>query len=227
MKIKQIITSAFLLLCLCSTAFGQITKNPYATIEMGEEYSISRSGGIGSIVGYDKTGFYLYKYETKSFFRRENYLERYDNDLKRTNSEKLELPKNCSLVRITQLGEELYIFTEFLDKTAKEKTLFVQQIDKSTLKLKGTAKQIAQISFEGKSRFNSGSFGFSVARDTSKVLIYYDLPYEKNANEKFGFHVHSIRWMLVENKNVQVLSIRQSERKLYDLKFRHRFQKMK
>lgn len=187
--IKYIIASATLLLCFCSTAFGQITKNPQANIEMGKEYDISRRGGIGSIVGYDETGFYLHKYETKSFFKQEDFLERYDNDLNRTGSEKLDLPKDHDLVKISQFDGKLYVFYQFLDKQEKEKTLFVQQIDNKTLRLKDTKKQIAQISFEGKSKFNSGSFGFSVARDTSKILVYYQLPYEKNENEKFGFHV--------------------------------------
>ncbi|WP_375561759.1 hypothetical protein ACE193_04185 [Bernardetia sp. OM2101] len=184
------------------STFGQINNNPYADIKMGKEYPISRRGQIGSIVGYDDTGFYLLKYETKGLFKVENYIERYDNKLNQIKSEKLELEDDYTLVKISQFNGKLYFFSQFLDKKSKEKTLFVQQIDNQSLKFKGEKKQIAQISFEGKSKFNSGSFGFSVARDTSKVLVYYQLPYEKKENEKFGFHVFDKDMNLLWTKNV-------------------------
>ncbi len=193
---------AFSCFLLSTSLFAQINNNPYATIKMGKEYSISRGGEIGSIVGYDETGFYLLKYERKGFFRVENYLEHYDNNLNQLKSEKLELEDDYSLVRISQFDGKLYLFSELLDKKSKEKTLFVQQVDNQSLKYKGAKKQLAQISFEGKSRFNSGSFGFSVARDTSKILIYYQLPYEKKENERFGFHVFDNNMNLLWTKEV-------------------------
>lgn len=194
--------SILLILTNSVSLFGQINNNPYADIKMGKEYSISRGGEIGSIVGYDKTGFYLLKFERKGLFRVENYIEHYDNELNQIKSEKLELEDDYTLVKISQFNGKLYLFSQFLDKKSKEKTLFVQQIDNQSLKFKGAKKQIAQISFEGKSKFNSGSFGFSVARDTSNILVYYQLPYEKKENEKFGFHVFDKDMNLLWTKNV-------------------------
>ncbi|WP_338764939.1 hypothetical protein WAF17_00635 [Bernardetia sp. ABR2-2B] len=205
MKSTSVILSFIVFLFCFSVSysvFAQINNNPYASIKMGKEYQISRGGQIGSIVGYDKTGFYLLKFETKSFFRLENYLEHYDNNLNRIKSEKLELEDDYTLVKISQFNGKLYLFSQLLDKKAKEKTLFVQQIDNQSLKFKGKKKQIAQISFEGKNKRNSGSFDFSVARDTSKILVYYQLPYEKKENEKFGFHVFDKDMNLLWTKNV-------------------------
>lgn len=41
-----------------------------------------------------------------------------------------------------------------------------------------------------------------MARDTSKILVYYQLPYEKKENEKFGFHVFDNDMNLLWTKNV-------------------------
>ncbi|WP_338813401.1 hypothetical protein V9L05_18675 [Bernardetia sp. Wsw4-3y2] len=196
------ILSIFLIAFSVLSVFGQINNNAYASVQMGKEYSISRRGEIGSIIGYDKTGFYLLKFETKSLFRTDNYLEHYDINLNQIKSEKLELEDDYTLVRISQLNGNLYLFSQLLDKKTKEKTLFVQQIDSKSLKFKGQKKQIAQISFEGNRSRNSGSFSFSVARDTSKILVYYQLPYEKKENEKFGFHVFDNDMNLLWSKNV-------------------------
>lgn len=196
------VLSIFLIAFSLISVFGQINNNPYADIKMGKEYPISRHGQIGSIVGYDNAGFYLLKSEVKGFFRIENYIEHYDNDLNQIKSKKIELEDDYTLVKVSQFNGKLYFFSQFLDKEAKEKTLFVQQINNQSLDFEGEKKQIAQISYEGKSKFNSGSFGFSVARDTSKILVYYQLPYEKNENEKFGFHVFDKDMNLLWTKNV-------------------------
>lgn len=87
-----------------------------------------------------KRVFICLKYERKGLFKVENYIERYDNDLNQIKSEKLELEDDYTLVKISQLNGNLYVFSQLLDKKSKERTLFVQQIDNQSLKFKGNKK---------------------------------------------------------------------------------------
>ena len=81
------------------------------------------------------------------------------------------------------------MFTSLKNNKLKQNFLFVQSINKKTLLLNNDLKQIAQIDYAGNRKYNAGNFNYKTSRDSSKILIYYDLPYEQGASEKFGFHV--------------------------------------
>ena len=72
----------------------------------------------------------------------------------------------------------------------KKNILFVQTIDKSTLKINSDLKVVEEISFEENSKFNSGGFHYAISEDKSKVLIYYYLPYERKTFDTYGICVY-------------------------------------
>ncbi len=88
---------------------------------------------------------------------------------------------------VLYLNGELLLFSSLLDKDLQKKLLFVETVDKTSLTPNGDTRKIGEIDYDRKR--NSGSFGFKLSDDTSKVLIYYTLPYKEREAEKFGIQV--------------------------------------
>ena len=99
------------------------------------------------------------------------------------------LKKKIDFEFIVQLNNKLYLFSSFKNQKLKRNFLFVQSINKRSLQLKQDLNKIAEIDYSGKSKYNAGNFYYETSRDSSKVLIYYSLPYDKGEREQFGFHV--------------------------------------
>lgn len=66
----------------------------------------------------------------------------------------------------------------------------MRALDKKTLKAAENKIKLASIDYGGKSKTNSGNYNVRLSRDSSKVLIFYTLPYKSGEPEKFGFHVY-------------------------------------
>ena len=67
--------------------------------------------------------------------------------------------------------------------------MFIRKVNKKTLAFTGQLINIAEISYQGNSKWNSGSFNHYVSENEEHLLIQYNLPYVKEESEKFGFHV--------------------------------------
>lgn len=185
---KTISLLAMLLLSILS--YGQIKTN----IQLGEKSKESKKAHISEIVGSDDSGIYVIKRKGKGLYsiNADYFLEHYNKEMTKTNSVELELKegkKDKNYEFIADYNNKLYLFSSFRNQKIKKKFLFVQSINKNDLSINDDIKKIAEIDFSGKSKRNSGNFNYVISRDKSKLLTYYNLPYDKNENEKFGFHV--------------------------------------
>jgi len=72
------------------------------------------------------------------------------------------------------------------DKKAKTNTLFAQEIDNGG-KLAGSMKKLSNILSESRRRL--GAFDIYPSEDSTKILIVNNPPFDKYANEKFGFKI--------------------------------------
>ena len=202
---KIIITTVLTLLTLLS--IGQI-KSKKVDIEWGPKLKESRKSTLGSIVGVDETGMYLTKYKRKSFTL--NYtiiLEHYNKNLEKTKSEKIEIinhEKELDAEFIVHLNNKLYVFSSFKNRKLKRNFLFVQTINKKTLLPNNDLVKIAEIDYKKHSKYNAGGYHLRISCDSSKVLVYYDLPYKKNEKEKFGFHVFDNNMNQIWEKKVKL-----------------------
>ncbi|MBI9053411.1 MAG: hypothetical protein JEY96_06305 [Bacteroidales bacterium] len=173
-------------------SFSQEISNK-VDINLGAEQKESKKITLSDIAGYDETGFYAVKRKRNAFgFVSSITLEHFDNKQNFTKSVELDLKyqkKDMYYRFIIHINDELFLFSSFKNQKLKQNFLFIQSIDKNTLELKQGLKKIAQIDYSGKGRRNAGNFNYRLSRDSSKVLIYYDLPYDKGSKEKFGFHV--------------------------------------
>jgi len=200
---KHHLTFTALLLLSFSLASGQALE---PKVIWGKEFSASKRSSLNDIIGYDATGIYAIK-EKLGFSSMKYTLEHYDHQFVPTKSFDLILEedgKDCMLERVLQLRGKLYLFSSFANSKTKKKVLSVQQIDKATLEPQTTKTKIAEIDFSGESKSNSGEFNIRTSRDSSKVLVTYKLPYEKNDPEGFGFHVLTDELVPLWNREVRV-----------------------
>ncbi len=175
------------------SAFGQM-KSDKVTIQQGPEYKDMRKARLADIVAYDETGFYTLKFVNKGLygFNSEVYIEHFDNDLKLTKSVKLDLSVKRDerhYQGMVYINNDLYFFTSYQDRKQKKLSMYVQTIDKQTLIPNNDMLKISEIDYTGYKNYNAGQYDFKISRDSSKILVYYNLPYNKKGNNKFGYHV--------------------------------------
>lgn len=189
---RQIIFIIGLLWFFNQISFSQM-KSKKVDLLLGVEKKESTKSTLSGIVGYDKSGIYNIMTKKNNFgYTSTIILEHFDNKLSQTKSVELDLKyqkKDLSFEFVIQLNDELFLFSSFKNIKLKRNFLFVQSINKETLQFNQDIKKVAEIDYSGHSKYNAGDFNYRISRDSSKVLIYYELPYEKGANERFGFHV--------------------------------------
>lgn len=168
----------------------------------GETHKESRRSRMLDIVGHDESGFYALKYKSGDY-----WLEHHDNSLKRTRTTPLPLhygDKKRRMEQVSHYNNRLFLFSSLTDQSTKQKKLYVQPINKANLLPVGAPRQLASIDYSGHSKGNSGSYGFSVSRDSTKFLVFYNLPYHSGKKERFGFHVLDWEMNQVWEKQIEL-----------------------
>ena len=178
--------------------FGQTTFNDFE-VEWSEGMRLSRQdGNIVDIFGADDKGFYTLStwnnQSLRSLFgggRRAPVftVDYYSNNLKKVNTKKVdfgEMTETRDFEALFQMrNQRFYLFSSFLNDE-RENVLEAQLMKPKTLALSSNQKELHKLSFKGYRKNNSGSYGFKMSRDSSKLLVYYNLPYERKASERFG-----------------------------------------
>ena len=183
---KKTIVLVFALLCTQLL----VSQTP-PDIKWGKPIQEGKKIALRGIVGTD--GENTYNLKIKYGFFSKLIIEHLDKNLNSVNSQELELSFEKNKMDYEYLiyrENELLLFTSFRNNKLKKNFLFVQHIDKKTLLSKGDIKKIAEIDYSNYGRWNTGNYVFKTSRDKSKFLVYYNLPYDKGTNEKFGFHVY-------------------------------------
>jgi len=170
------------------------SKSKDVSVKWGEELKESKKSSLSDIVGFDETGFYALSGKQSGIYvaNIKYTVSHFSSDVKLKTEVELEIKddkKDMEFEFIVQMDKKLYVFASLADKKANLNNLYVQSINKKTLQLNNDRKKIAEIPYESKLYKDRGSFNYKLSRDSSKINIFYNLPYEKNENEKFGFHV--------------------------------------
>ena len=169
------------------TVFSQVRTNK-ASIQWGDEQKESKKSTMGSLIAHDESGIYVTKYKSKMVGWPIISLEHFDKKLNKTKSVLLELGSKRdkrNLEHIIHLNNKIFLFSSSSDNETKKNSLFVETINKRTLLSNNDIEKISEINFSGNKRRNSGDFNYEISRDSSKILIYSVLPYEKNESAKF------------------------------------------
>ena len=161
-------------------------KTQNGDLYLGPEIKSSKKGTLEDIIGKDGEGYYMVRAEPRKF-----YLEKFNHDLNLVKSEEIDLGKGADrryLEFAEQLDGEIHLFTSQYDQAIKQKLLYVELIDRSTLKPKGDPKIVASYSY--RSRSDDGFYDYHVSRDSSKMMIFYNHPFQGGrTGEKFGISV--------------------------------------
>jgi len=106
--------------------------------------------------------------------------------------------------RIMLQGDKLVLFTSFLNKKQKKVFLFHQTIDMNTLLPNDDLVKVGEI--PGDRTKEIKDLGFDVLRssDRSKLLVYYDLPFEKEGFDRFGVNLYDEDMNLMWKKEVDL-----------------------
>jgi hypothetical protein len=181
---KRAILFVLILAGISSISLAQ-TKSDAVTVQWGDEEKASKRSTLSDIIGYDDTGVYVLKIEYgRMGLNSTETIEFYDGDM--NFQRELELG---DVEFVVYLNNQIFVFSSEKNKKAKKNILYSQSINKKTLQLNNDKKEIAEIDFSEYSRFNAGSFGYQTSRDSSKLFVSYNLPYERRGSERFGFHV--------------------------------------
>jgi hypothetical protein len=199
-------SSILLFLMISTVAIGQKQLNK-PDIVWGEEYKRPNFSAVEKIIGSDASGTYIWRNKSGSLTSTEIIIEHYDRNLKLDKTNSLNIPLNSlnndfQIVDIFPFGGQFVALTSFYDRGGNKNTLSAQPIDKSTLQLKNKRIEVAEIS--AKRRYNKGGFDYAISRDSSKLLIYSNLPYERRGGEKLSLNVYDKNLDLQWKKTVEL-----------------------
>lgn len=90
---------------------------------------------------------------------------------------------------IAVLGDDIYLFTSFQNQDQEKTYLFVETIDKSSLKASNSLKKIAEIDYADQNRYRLSKFEHSISEDESKIMIRYNLMDKDNSIINGGFKI--------------------------------------
>jgi hypothetical protein len=169
-------------------------KNNHTSIVWGKPYEESKRTTLADVVGHDASGIYALSYKGGAFYGLNSrfILEHYDINMDRARSVEIDLEQYSakrSLEKVVHFNNRLFMFTSHADQQNKVNTLYIQPISKTSLQPEGSPRQVASIDYSGYSKRNSGSFGFAASRDSTKFMVFYNLPHDSRDQERFGFHV--------------------------------------
>ena len=90
---------------------------------------------------------------------------------------------------VVMLKGELYLFSSLQDKKAKKHILYMQTVNKSTLKLNTTLTKILEVSYVGESDRKPAIFYYDISPDKSKLLVSYAVIDKNRTLLRSGFSV--------------------------------------
>ncbi len=131
------------------------------------------------------------------------YIERYNEKMNLVKSKEVVLKykkKNLDYEDFLMLGGELYLLTSFNNQAKKKNYLFAQQVSKKTLTPSDKMIKIGEI--DTKNIQKEGYFDHHISRDSSKILIYNALPYQKGLPERFALYVYDNQFNELWTKDI-------------------------
>lgn len=161
-----------------------------------KEFKGERGMQLSEIVSKDKNGFYTLHKTLAAFKKYKLTLKRFSYNLDEKASEEFDLDyggKERIFENMIDFGGELRCFTSFLNKKDKKYYLFVETVNRATLKSKRDIQKVAEVTYAGRGKRKSDidytTYQFIPSRDSSNLLIFSNLPNRANNNERFACNV--------------------------------------
>ncbi len=176
----------------------------------GDELKEPANSYLAEILGSDASGFYALRKKTKGGMLSADkpqkiYIEKYNEDMKLKKAQEIDLrykKKKRDFEKMLFLNGQFYLMTSFNNKAHKANYLFVQSIRKKTLTLSKNFTKIAET--PARDEYREGKFNFHISKDSSKVLVYSQLPDQRKSNEVFSISVFDNEFKRLWEKRIQL-----------------------
>jgi hypothetical protein len=167
------------------------------TIKWGPQEKVKLP--ISEFIGRDNDGNYYFAskaFKGYIFYFASYSLVKFDKEMHYRGAVKMALDEKTDQGKLNKTFDgfkmwdnKLYVFSFTHDKKEKKKVLFVQTVNLGTMQLNSDTRVLAKIDYSGHPRFNSGNYEYVSSTDNSKLLIYYNAPFEPGSPEAYGVHV--------------------------------------
>jgi len=188
----------YIVLAVLMACFYQIeAQKTNVNIKWGETMRTSRNANIQQIVAYDASSFFVKKIKSNSIissFSQDNKtkytIEKYNRQLKIAGDvdlQKLLKGSKEEVQEVFQFQNRLYLLTTKLDRPAKQHQFYLRGLDKNHLSL--TTERISVYEFEYDWTLGLPAIDFRISRDSTQLMVIYNLPNKRNENEKIGYTI--------------------------------------
>ena len=195
----------FFFISSLSTAFAQGKELPYY-IQWGQELKEPSGTFLSKIIMSNADHFYALR-EKASKIPGEGpskiYIEKYNKQMKLLKSKAIDIKykgKKMEMEDILVVNRELYLLSSFNNIGKKKNYLFAQKIDPNRLVPEKKLTKIGEINT--KNKYKEGFFNFHISKDSSKVLVYNEPPYNKKKAEQFDLRVFDNQFNEIWSKQV-------------------------
>ncbi len=184
--------------------FAQENQIP-GKIEWGQEFVEPGNSYLSKIITQNQNEFFVLREQSRGNMvtgKPKIYLERFDSNLRLKQSEKIDLKyknKTLNFNDVVYFGGELYLLTSFHNQKHKLNYLFAQAV---TPRLRVSDKLIKIGEIPTRSVMNEGQFDYHISKDSTKILIYNALPYDKGDPERFALNIFDTNFNPVWNKDI-------------------------
>ncbi|MEM9849917.1 MAG: hypothetical protein AAF847_18650 [Bacteroidota bacterium] len=175
-------------------------------IDWGEELRQPNNTTLSKIITYNKSGMYALRLKNAGDPEKEKvFLESYDSNMKLKRAEELDLKykkKDRAFEDVIYMNDQLYLLTSFHNKVKKKNYLFKQKVSRRLAISDRDIEMIGEL--DTKSIIKEGGFDFVQSKDTSKLLVYHALPYQKGERENFKLRVFDESFSELWSKNIRL-----------------------
>lgn len=174
-------------------------------IKWGEEYKEPSRSFLSKIIGSDDQYYYTLRNKSGTKGLQEVYIEKYSLDkLKLVDAKAVSLKfekKLRTFRELLKVNDDIYLITSYLNKAKKKNYLFAQKF-KSNLEVSDDLIKIGEMDLRNIAR--EGDFDIQISKDSSKILVYHDLPYKRGENEKISLVVYDNAFSELWSKNIVI-----------------------
>ena len=173
------------------SAFAQQDILP-ADLNWGFEYKEPNGGYLSQVIHTGSSGIFAVREKREGLVSTANaiFLERYDSDLRLEGSQQISLKyrgKVRDFESIFHFNDRFFLFTSFYNQAHENRYLFVQEIDQERLRPSDDIQMIGEN--PGRDKDGDRGFDFRFAPDSSRLLVYNQLPQRRQEPERFHLRV--------------------------------------
>ncbi len=196
-----------LTIVICFFYIGVSAQNTFPPeIDWGKEYKLPGKTDLMALVPFGTSSYYGLRKRNATGIsgkKQKVFVEHYNSQMNMVKSVSFALKyKNNPLEYedFLKVGNELYLFTSYNNQAKKKNYLFAQLVSRKTLMPSDKLINIGEV--DSKNIMKKGYFDVHISRDSSKVLVFNALPYQKGMPERFALHVYDNQFNELWTKDI-------------------------